>query len=145
MWPEDDDELSGPLARLRCRIQIRMMFALIDDRYCDSDEEAQAVFAGPAPRTLGIEERGERAIRLLSETVIGADSGGEVVEWGICFGEMQVNERVSFLPCGCTHVYHRDEIEEWLRHNPTCPSCRREPHANDHTETGEGQEGQEGG
>ena len=40
----------------------------------------------------------------------------------ICLQEFISNEEIVELPCN--HIYHKQCIEEWLKVNRNCPSCR---------------------
>jgi hypothetical protein len=45
------------------------------------------------------------------------------VTCGICLEEFGENELVIVMDCG--HMFHRKEIEEWLRVRKSCPMCRK--------------------
>jgi len=47
----------------------------------------------------------------------------------ICFGDHQLGEKVTRLPCG--HIFHRQCVSEWLQKHCTCPFCRWELETND--------------
>ena len=40
----------------------------------------------------------------------------------ICLTEYEENQVIRMLPCG--HHYHRECVDEWLKVNATCPTCR---------------------
>eukprot|EP01083_Nonionella_stella_P027708 76292_1 len=40
----------------------------------------------------------------------------------ICLEQIQNGEQIRRLPC--LHVFHQDEIDQWLRQNKVCPICR---------------------
>lgn len=42
----------------------------------------------------------------------------------ICWDKFLPEHKVIYLD-GCSHIFHRNCIKEWVLKNPTCPSCRR--------------------
>lgn len=44
----------------------------------------------------------------------------------ICFEHMNQEDMVL---TNCGHVYHRNCLERWQRHNPECPQCKRKTNA----------------
>lgn len=44
-------------------------------------------------------------------------------ECAICHDRVLADELLRNLP-GCTHAFHQNCIDNWLRQNPTCPLCR---------------------
>jgi hypothetical protein len=42
---------------------------------------------------------------------------------GICLAYFAVADLVTDLP-GCTHVFHKEELQMWLKTKATCPLCR---------------------
>mmetsp|Transcript_25292 Transcript_25292/g.51964 ORF Transcript_25292/g.51964 Transcript_25292/m.51964 type:complete len:302 (+) Transcript_25292:73-978(+) len=42
----------------------------------------------------------------------------------ICISDFDLEEELRVLPCG--HHFHSSCVDEWLRVNSTCPSCRRD-------------------
>lgn len=40
----------------------------------------------------------------------------------ICINEMVVGEQARYLPC--RHLFHKTCVDEWLRVNASCPTCR---------------------
>lgn len=43
------------------------------------------------------------------------------MECAICMEELNVGERVRYLPC--MHLFHLDCVDDWLARNFSCPSC----------------------
>jgi hypothetical protein len=41
----------------------------------------------------------------------------------ICTDEFELPENTGFLKCG--HAFHKNCIEEWLKQNQNCPTCRK--------------------
>lgn len=50
----------------------------------------------------------------------------------ICLCEYQAKETLRSIP-ECNHHFHASCIDEWLRKNPTCPVCRKNPPENNET------------
>ncbi|KAA8520741.1 hypothetical protein F0562_014987 [Nyssa sinensis] len=44
----------------------------------------------------------------------------------ICLSEYSPKETLRYIP-DCTHCFHADCIDEWLKMNGTCPVCRNSP------------------
>ena len=44
----------------------------------------------------------------------------------ICLNDYEDSEIVRVIP-DCSHMFHKDCIDEWLRLHPTCPICRTSP------------------
>lgn len=44
----------------------------------------------------------------------------------ICLSEYQSKETLRTIP-ECDHYFHADCIDEWLKVNSTCPTCRNSP------------------
>ena len=40
----------------------------------------------------------------------------------VCLNDMDVGDEVRNLPC--RHLFHKDCVDEWLRVNASCPTCR---------------------
>lgn len=53
----------------------------------------------------------------------GAGTG--TADCAVCLSELEDGEKVRALP-GCSHVFHVDCIDAWLRSRTTCPVCRAE-------------------
>ncbi|XP_076924138.1 RING-H2 finger protein ATL38-like [Bidens hawaiensis] len=49
--------------------------------------------------------------------------GQHVLECAVCLNEFHDHEALRLLP-ECSHVFHRDCIDEWLASHVTCPVCR---------------------
>jgi len=50
--------------------------------------------------------------------------GAEADTCTICIEEFEENEKVATLPCG--HLFHFEEISEWLKLKNSCPLCSTE-------------------
>mmetsp|Transcript_19251 Transcript_19251/g.19386 ORF Transcript_19251/g.19386 Transcript_19251/m.19386 type:complete len:360 (+) Transcript_19251:104-1183(+) len=89
------------------------------------------------------------AIATLPVTVISADTfaappdGSEQdATCPICLSEMSVGQEARLL--ACKHIFHKQCVDEWLRVNASCPTCRTGMFGNTETE-GNGTGGAEGG
>ena len=47
----------------------------------------------------------------------------------VCLNDMDVGDEVRNLPC--KHIFHKDCVDEWLRVNASCPTCRSSIIGND--------------
>ncbi|XP_062209113.1 RING-H2 finger protein ATL47-like [Phragmites australis] len=52
-----------------------------------------------------------------------ARSASAALECAVCLAEFAPEERLKQLP-SCSHAFHIDCIDTWLRHNVSCPLCR---------------------
>ena len=43
---------------------------------------------------------------------------------GICFEMLDTEDKCIYLR-DCKHMYHMKCINQWRKHNNTCPSCRQ--------------------
>eukprot|EP00981_Chlorochromonas_danica_P001708 scaffold369_cov177-Ochromonas_danica.AAC.41 len=50
-------------------------------------------------------------------------SNGQIPTCPICLNEMALGESARSLRCG--HLFHQQCVDEWLRVNATCPTCRK--------------------
>ncbi|KAL6876362.1 hypothetical protein ACP4OV_012934 [Aristida adscensionis] len=87
----------------------------------DADDEPSM----PAPRreeaaALGL---GASAIAGLPVYKYKKKHGGGSDECLVCLGEIRPKEAVKQLPV-CTHLFHEECIDVWLRSHRTCPVCR---------------------
>ena len=64
----------------------------------------------------------EALINTIPTTVITDSLSAEERSCPICLNEMEVGSEVRNLPCN--HLYHKDCVDEWLRVNASCPTCR---------------------
>lgn len=48
---------------------------------------------------------------------------GSEIECSICLGILQDGEKVKVLP-DCSHCYHSECVDRWLRNQSSCPLCR---------------------
>jgi hypothetical protein len=64
----------------------------------------------------------EAAIELLPIITIQEDTEGIDGSCPICLSDMVVGEEVRVLTC--RHTFHRACLDEWLRVNASCPTCR---------------------
>ena len=72
----------------------------------------------------------ESTIEMYPKTLIG-ESGrlipkSDYNSCPICLTEYQPKDIVRTLP-NCSHYFHANCIDEWLRLNTTCPLCRNSP------------------
>tara|TARA_A100001015_G_C14751000_1_gene617544 strand:+ start:55 stop:720 length:666 start_codon:yes stop_codon:yes gene_type:complete len=51
----------------------------------------------------------------------------------VCLNDMDIGDQVRNLPC--QHLFHKDCVDEWLRVNASCPTCRTSIIGNDDTST----------
>lgn len=72
----------------------------------------------------------ETAIRSLPRKKVDKEMMGTEgnAECSICMDNVELGTEVTVLPC--THWFHYDCIEAWLKQHNTCPHCRRSIHAN---------------
>ncbi|KAI3806712.1 hypothetical protein L1987_22626 [Smallanthus sonchifolius] len=56
-------------------------------------------------------------------TVKDIKIGQHVLECAVCLNEFHDHEALRLLP-ECSHVFHRECIDEWLTLHVTCPVCR---------------------
>lgn len=72
----------------------------------------------------------ENAIRSLPKKKIDQQMLGTEgnTECSICMDNVELGTEVTVLPC--THWFHYDCIEAWLKQHNTCPHCRRSINAN---------------
>ena len=54
---------------------------------------------------------------------------GSAPHCAICLDEIECDQPTQALACG--HCYHESCINNWLRHNLTCPTCRQEVRTSD--------------
>lgn len=52
----------------------------------------------------------------------------------ICLSEYQPKETIRTIP-DCSHFFHANCIDEWLKLNATCPVCRNSPEDSSATST----------
>lgn len=52
----------------------------------------------------------------------GSRNTTEVEQCSICMEEMTTGSHVTGMPC--SHMFHRECIQEWLKRSNTCPICR---------------------
>ena len=55
----------------------------------------------------------------------GSSASAAAADCAVCLSELADGEKVRALP-GCSHVFHVDCIDAWLRSRTTCPVCRAE-------------------
>jgi hypothetical protein len=53
---------------------------------------------------------------------VGAGSEGSSAACAICISEFSPDDEVRLLPC--SHYFHNRCVDEWLRINASCPTCR---------------------
>jgi len=67
------------------------------------------------------------AIDSIPLITLGQDAGSQLqtddLSCPICLNDMVTGEQVRLLTC--KHSFHRQCVDEWLRVNATCPSCRK--------------------
>ena len=49
----------------------------------------------------------------------------ELSECVICMQEFKDSDQIAELRCDSRHIFHKKCIEDWLKNNDTCPTCRR--------------------
>ena len=64
----------------------------------------------------------DAAIELLPCITLQNDTDGIGGSCPICLSDMVVGEEVRVLTC--KHIFHRLCLDEWLRVNASCPTCR---------------------
>ncbi|XP_062220946.1 RING-H2 finger protein ATL39-like [Phragmites australis] len=52
-----------------------------------------------------------------------AHEGAEALDCAVCLGQVEPGEKVRRLP-KCTHSFHAECVDAWLRAHSTCPMCR---------------------
>ena len=100
------------LIRVLARIQgiiVSVLFHLYDflNRYSDPQRAKGAT---------------EAAIELLPLVKIDSDTEGVDGSCPICLNDMVLGEEARILTC--KHMFHRQCLDEWLRVNASCPTCR---------------------
>ena len=61
-------------------------------------------------------------INTIPTTVVTENLSEEERSCPICLSEMEVGTEVRNLPCN--HIFHKGCVDEWLRVNASCPTCR---------------------
>jgi hypothetical protein len=46
-------------------------------------------------------------------------------ECSVCMDAFQEGDLMRQLP-GCGHIFHSECVDEWLKHHPSCPICRKD-------------------
>eukprot|EP01052_Picozoa_sp_SAG31_P054037 SAG31_NODE_14161_length_824_cov_1.028966_1_plen_152_part_00 len=101
------------------------------DRRLRQENHAQAttaLLAGlPEPFTWGGDcEHGRPTVRAAASEedrrAMGDPDEEFLEKCSICLGEFEHGELVQALPT-CTHIFHPDCIQSWLRVRHTCPLC----------------------
>ncbi|XP_071723644.1 RING-H2 finger protein ATL11-like [Rutidosis leptorrhynchoides] len=59
----------------------------------------------------------------LYSKVKGIRIGQEALECSVCLNEFEDDETLRLIPT-CSHVFHPDCIDAWLKFHDTCPVCR---------------------
>lgn len=72
-------------------------------------------------RTVGLPQSAIDAIALLAYKK--GDGVVDSNDCAVCLSEFREGEAVRLLP-KCTHAFHRDCIDTWLRSHKNCPVCR---------------------
>eukprot|EP00602_Paraphysomonas_sp_CaronLab_P000885 CAMPEP_0185031734 /NCGR_PEP_ID=MMETSP1103-20130426/19358_1 /TAXON_ID=36769 /ORGANISM="Paraphysomonas bandaiensis, Strain Caron Lab Isolate" /LENGTH=186 /DNA_ID=CAMNT_0027567357 /DNA_START=595 /DNA_END=1155 /DNA_ORIENTATION=- len=87
----------------------------------------------------------EDAIEAIPLVTVKADTlpGGGDSTCPICLNDMAVGEKVRVMPC--KHVFHSQCVDEWLRVNASCPTCRMSIFHNDLENGASGEEKNDGG
>lgn len=64
----------------------------------------------------------------------GSSSGNldEGEKCAICLGDYEEDEEVKTLPC--THMFHTECVDRWLKVNRTCPFCKQSIRSDDRSE-----------
>ncbi|XP_076941439.1 RING-H2 finger protein ATL11-like [Bidens hawaiensis] len=120
------------LARLITSFLLACFFFLYFRRYADR-QLALAAATGPGGNQRTAMKLA--AARGLDPTVIAEFTsftystvkdikiGQHVLECAVCLNEFHGHKALRLLP-ECSHVFHRDCIDEWLASHVTCPVCR---------------------
>ncbi|ONM28490.1 RING-H2 finger protein ATL3 [Zea mays] len=105
--------------RGRLAVGVRRSFGSFARRSARHGLAASALAALPVAtyRVRGADDDGP------SSASDGAGTG--TADCAVCLSELADGEKVRALP-GCSHVFHVDCIDAWLRSRTTCPVCRAE-------------------
>ncbi|AES82682.1 putative transcription factor C2H2 family [Medicago truncatula] len=65
----------------------------------------------------------EFVINLIPSFIYNTTTKSEQETCSVCLTEFKDNDHVRTLPL-CSHIFHHDCIDVWLRSNTNCPLCR---------------------
>ncbi|AES82683.1 zinc finger, C3HC4 type (RING finger) protein [Medicago truncatula] len=65
----------------------------------------------------------EFVINLILSFIYNTTTKSEQETCSVCLTEFKDNDHVRTLPL-CSHIFHHDCIDVWLRSNTNCPLCR---------------------
>ncbi|XP_052170559.1 putative RING-H2 finger protein ATL21A [Diospyros lotus] len=83
----------------------------------------------PQPATALVAGLDESTIESYTKVVLGESRrvpGPYHGTCAICLSDYRAEEMVRVIP-DCSHCFHADCIDEWLRKNASCPVCRNSP------------------
>lgn len=60
------------------------------------------------------------------EQYITKNDDGEKDVCSICICPFEKGDVIKLMPCNNKHIFHKDCIYKWLKHNKICPTCRKE-------------------
>ncbi|XP_072979975.1 RING-H2 finger protein ATL60-like [Typha angustifolia] len=85
----------------------------VDSLVVSADDHGDAIRRGLEPK----------AIKALPSMVVGAEELKDSLECPVCLSEISEGEEARILPL-CSHGFHLECIDMWLRSHSTCPLCR---------------------
>jgi len=65
----------------------------------------------------------ELVINAIPSFIYNTTTKSEQEDCSVCLAEFKDNDHVRTLPL-CSHIFHLDCIDVWLRSHPNCPLCR---------------------
>jgi hypothetical protein len=65
-------------------------------------------------------------MKFISTHIISTNSISSDTECSICQISVDEDKTMQWISLDCDHKYHATCISEWLKHNTTCPMCRKD-------------------